>query len=92
MRVIWTEGAAQDLTDIVNYIADDDPKAARRVAKFVFDTLMSLGSIPYRGRKRSADNSRELVFAPWPYIAVYEVIDDKVFIKGIRHTARDWSE
>jgi hypothetical protein len=32
MRVIWTEGAAQDLTEIVNYIADDDPKAARRVA------------------------------------------------------------
>lgn len=35
MRVIWTEGAAQDLTEIVNYIADDDPQAARRVAKTV---------------------------------------------------------
>ena len=41
------------------------------------------------GRKRATDNSREFVFAPWPYVAVYEVIEGKVYIKGVRHTARD---
>jgi plasmid stabilization system protein ParE len=92
MKVVWTEGAAQDLTEIVDYIADDSPEAARRVAKHIFDSLMRLAATPYMGRKRSADNSRELVFAPWPYVAVYEVADDKIYIKGIRHTARDWAE
>jgi plasmid stabilization system protein ParE len=62
------------------------------VAKSIFDAVMSLGSMPYRGRKRSTDSSRELIFAPWPYVAVYEVIDDKVYVKGVRHTSRDWIE
>jgi len=53
---------------------------------------MRLGDMPYRGRRRAADASREIVFAPWPYVAVYEIIDDTVFIEGIRHTARDWKE
>ena len=47
------------------------------------------GATPYMGQKRAADSSRELVFAPWPYVAVYEVIEGKVYIKGVRHTARD---
>jgi plasmid stabilization system protein ParE len=92
MRVIWTEGAAQYLTEIVDYIAGDDPQAARRVAKSIFNAVTNLGSMPYRGRKRSVDSSRELIFAPWPYVAVYEVIDDKVYVKGVRLTSRDWTE
>jgi toxin ParE1/3/4 len=91
VKVIWTEGAAEDLTRIVEYISQDDAEAGRRVAKVVYDATMSLGSMPYRGRKRS-DGSREIVFAPWPYVAVYEIIDVEVFIEGIRHTARDWSK
>ena len=89
MNVVWTEGAAQDLTEIVDYIADDSPEAARSVAKHIFDSLTRLGTTPCMGRKRAADSSRELVFAPWPYVAVYEVIEGQVYIKGVRHTARD---
>jgi plasmid stabilization system protein ParE len=92
MKVVWTEGAAQDLTEIVDYIADDSPEAARRVAKHIFDALMKLQSTPYIGRKRTADSSRELVFAPWPYVAVDEVIGDAIYIKGVRHTARNWNQ
>lgn len=89
MKVIWTEGAANDLTEIVDYISQDSPEAARRVAKVIYEQTLSLASMPYRGRTRTTDDARELVFAPWPYVAVYEIIDDKVFIEGIRHTARD---
>jgi plasmid stabilization system protein ParE len=80
MKVLWTEGAAQDLTEIVNYIAQDNPQAARCVAQAIFDRVMSLAPMPCRGRKRTMDGSRELVFAPWPYVAVYEVIDDEIYM------------
>ncbi len=92
MKVIWTESAADDLAGIVTYIRTDDPESARRVAKLIFDRIMSLGTMPYRGRRRSTDAYRELVFAPWPYVAIYDVVEeeDKVYLHHIRHTARLW--
>jgi len=74
---------------IVRYIAKANPEAARRVAQEIFDPLMGLPSLPFRGRKREEDPSREIVFAPWPYMAVYETIGDRIYVKAIRHTARD---
>jgi len=53
---------------------------------------MSLRNMPNRGRARERDTARELVFAPWPYVALYEVVGDKVFIKAICHTSWDWPE
>jgi plasmid stabilization system protein ParE len=92
MKVVWTDAAAQDLTEIVDYIADDSPEAARRVAEHIFSSVAGLSTTPYIGRKRTADDSPELIFLPWPYLALYGVIGDKVYIEAIRHTSQDWSE
>jgi len=91
MRIVWTQGAADDLESIVVHIQRDSPDAARRVAKVIFDTIMSLPSTPFRGRKRTEDSGREIVFAPWPYIAVYEVAGEIIYVKAIRHTSRNWA-
>ena len=50
---------------------------------------MSLPSLPFRGRKREEDSALEIIFAPWPYIAVYEVVEEKLYVQAIRHTSRD---
>ena len=89
MKVIWTEGAADDLEQIVDYIASNSPEAARRVASHIFETVTGLSSFPGLGRRRKTDSARELVFAPWPYICVYQVIEDAIHIKAIRHTSRN---
>jgi toxin ParE1/3/4 len=88
MKVIWTESAADNLTAIVEFINLDDPTAARRVAQVIFDKVMSLADTPYRGRKRYTDEYRELIFAPWPYVAVYGIDGDKVYLHHVRHTAQ----
>ncbi len=89
-RVRWTANAANDLASIVNYIRKDNPDAATRVAKTIFDGVSELRTFPRRGRIGMVDNTRELVFAPWPYIAVYEVFEDQVLVLRIRHASRDW--
>lgn len=90
MRVRWTAAAADDLTHIVEYIRNDNPAAAQRVARTIYRSIEKLGKFPRTGRIGLAENTRELVFAPWPYIAVYEIIDDTVQVLRVRHAAQDW--
>ena len=89
-KVRWTANAANDLASIVNYIRKDSPDAARRVARTIFAGVSELRTFPSRGRIGMVANTRELVFAPWPYIAVYEIVEDQVQVLRIRHASRDW--
>lgn len=90
MRVRWTANAANDLTRIVERIREDNPSAAQRVAQTIYNGVAALRTFPKRGRIGLANDTRELVFAPWPYIAVYEIIEDQVQVLRIRHTSQDW--
>ncbi len=89
-RVRWTTNAAADLTHIVQRIREDNPSAAQRVAREIYGAVAGLRKFPYRGRIGLAPGTRELVFAPWPYIAVYEVVENQVQVLRIRHAAQDW--
>ena len=82
MRVRWTTIAAGDLAHIVDYIRKEDIAAARRVAQTIHGNVAGLRTFPHRGRIGLAENTRELVFAPWPYIAVYEIIGDQVQVSS----------
>lgn len=72
MRIRWTPKAAGDLANIVDYIRKDNPAAARRVAQTIYQGIAGLRKFPNIGRIGLAEQTRELAFAPWPYIAVYE--------------------
>ena len=90
MRLRWTAPAAQDLQRITRYIRRDNPTAARKVAKTLYDGCESLESAPYRGRKGRIEGTRELVFPGLPYIAVYRIKEQTVEIARIYHGAQDW--
>jgi toxin ParE1/3/4 len=89
-RVLWTIPAATDFTRIVERIREDNPAAAHRVAQTIYKGVAALSAFPHRGRIGLAPETRELVFAPWPYIVVYEVIEDGVQILRIRHASQNW--
>ena len=90
MRVRWTAPAADDLARIVEYIRKDDPAAAQRVARRIFEGVARLRVFPRRGRIGLVEGTRELIFSPWPYVAVYEIVEDYVLVLRVRHTAQDW--
>jgi toxin ParE1/3/4 len=88
--VRWTPEAADDLTNIVQYIRLDHPEAARRVADTILAGVTSLRKFPNRGRRGKVPSTRELLFSPWPYVAVYEVLDNQIQVVRIRHTSKRW--
>jgi addiction module RelE/StbE family toxin len=90
MRVRWTTTASDDLAHIVARIREDNPDAAHRVAKTIYSGIAMLRKFPFRGRLGLAPGTREIVFPPWPYIAVYEIIDDQIHVLRVRHASQDW--
>jgi addiction module RelE/StbE family toxin len=90
MLVRWTSPAAKDLSQITRRIRMDNPTAARKVAKTIFDAGNALESFPNRGREGRIPNTRELIFPGWPYILVYQVAQGTVEILRIYHGAQDW--
>jgi len=89
MLVRWTTDAADDLERICDYIAETSPDSARRVAKTIVEGIASLHTFPHRGRLGRVQGTRELVFAPLPFVAVYEV-HDEVQVLRILHGTQLW--
>jgi toxin ParE1/3/4 len=91
MEVRWSLPAAEDLERICERIERDNPEAARRVARTIYEGCARLKEFPRLGRASSRmAGRRELVFSHLPYIAVYRVTEDAVEISRIFHGAQDW--
>jgi len=89
-QVRWSTKAADDLAHIVERIREDNPSAAQRVARTIYRAIAELRQFPQRGRRGTAPDTRELVFPPWPYIAVYEIFESHVNVLRIRHSSQNW--
>lgn len=88
-RVRWTTDAANQLEGIVKHIQDDNPAAARKVAKALLDSIANLETFPNLGRPgEDVEGTRELVCPP--YVIVYRLKHDVAEILYIWHGAQDW--
>jgi plasmid stabilization system protein ParE len=50
LRIVWTDRAKAHLRDILDYIAFDNPDAARTLARKVFASVDRLAEFPHAGR------------------------------------------
>jgi toxin ParE1/3/4 len=92
MRIRWSPDAVADLASIVEYIRLDNPAAAQRVGRTIFDRLSVLGNFPHAGRLGRVEGTREFPLPPLPFIIVYRDIEttDTVEIVNIIHGAQRW--
>jgi len=89
-RIRWAPAAADDLQAIRDYLSERYPARALSTVRKLYDAARSLKKFPDRGRPGQAENTRELVTAPLPYIIVYRVDSDIVHIFRVIHGAEDW--
>ena len=88
-RVLFTQRALGDLSEIAGQIAQDDDEAAARFGKALLDHVDLLGRFPRMGntiRKRS--RVRKLVHTP--ILVYYEIVEERslVEILHFRHGSR----
>ncbi len=89
-KVVWTDPAADDVVETVEYIARDSPSFAATLAQRICDAGDSLATFSERGRPfpdAAYPNYRELLVGP--YRLVYEVEPKRVVIHGVLHGSRD---
>ena len=90
MRLEWTFKAIGDLRHAGEYIAADNPEAAKRMAARVKEAVEYLIDHPNMGRPGRLGNTRELVVSGTPFIVIYWVRGAAVQILRVLHHARRW--
>jgi len=90
--VRWGPLAWDDLARIIRYITEENPIAARQLARELLIAADSLALFPRRGRVGRVTGTRELVVCR-PYLLIYEIdADNGVEILRVWHGAQGRAE
>ena len=89
MRIRWTPAAAADLQHISDYLKDHLPQYRQPTMRKLFAAIQSLKDWPHRGRAGREEGTREILFPPLPYVAVYRVKEQNIEVVRIYHVAQD---
>ena len=93
MSVVWSPFSLEDLRSIRHYISQDNPIAAARIASRILQfTTDQLSQFPRSGRAGRVVDTFELIVPRTPYIVVYAITADGVYILALHHGARRWPE
>ena len=81
--------AAQDITDVWEYIADDSPQAARRVREEILAAIRALVRFPNVGHRRTDLTSRPLRFiVVREYLIAYAPDEKPLWVVAVMHGRR----
>lgn len=82
-------GAAQDITEIWEFIAEDNPLAARRVREEILDCIRRLVPFPNQGHMRPDLTSRPVRFQTIrDYLIAYAPDEKPLVVIGVLHGRR----
>jgi toxin ParE1/3/4 len=88
MRIIWSETAIANLVDIRQYIEQDKPEAARRLAQRILASVERLAQHPHLGRPGREPETRELIVSGTPYIIPYRIHQKRLYILAVLDAAQ----
>lgn len=86
----WRHAAFADLEDIFEFVAQDNPIAAAKLASSIHNQAERLRLNPRLGRPGRLAGVRELVVPRVPYIVAYQVRGRRIEILAVVHTSRLW--
>ena len=90
MQVRWLATALQNLDQEADFIAKDDPQAARLVVQRIHHAVVVLADNPALGHPGRIHGTRELVVPDTRYIMPYRVRPrlDRIEILRVFHSSR----
>ena len=92
-RIEYLAIAAQDLTDIIEYITLDNPQSALKLLDEIDESILKLEDFPYMGinpRDTRLQRLKYRILVVSNYLVFYVVKDDYVEIRRILHGKRKY--
>lgn len=89
MKVVWTPEAADDLDNILSFIAGRSPQAAASVAARIEHSLQAISEFPRAGRIDTETGAREWPIPGLPLLVIYVHDDALIEVIALFHTSRD---
>ena len=89
MRIRWTPPAAADMQSISDYPKEHHPHYRQPTMRKIYERIRALKHTSYIGRPGRIEGTREILFQPMPYVAVYCVYEQTIEIWRIWHAAQD---
>ena len=92
-KILWADVAKQDISDIIEYIAIDNPANALKILQKIKKMASILHSLPERGRvvpelqDQGILRYREIVTTPWRII--YRISDKNVYVLSVLDARRN---
>lgn len=90
MQLKWTRRALEQLVKAQDYIARDNPSAARQVGEQIAEVTRLLMTQPRMGHRGRIAGNYEWVVPRTPYFLVYKLEDDELIIPRVIHSKQHW--
>lgn len=89
MQVVWRPEAQTALIDLISYIAQHDPGAARRMLARIVESVEPARRYPDIGRIGRVMGTREIVAHP-NYIVIYRVLGRTIEVVDVVHARQQY--
>lgn len=89
MKLRFRQSALADVGALHDFIAKDNPRAAKRTVQRVQTSMDRLKQFPRIGRQGAVAGTRELVVSGLPYIVIYEVTGEFIDVIAVFHASED---
>jgi plasmid stabilization system protein ParE len=91
-KLVWTEESVRWLESILEYIAEDDPRAAAETVQGIYDRAQALVDFPELGQRYQGSKRNVRILLYGHYRIAYLVKPETVEVLGVFHGALDISD
>ena len=86
----WSARSTKHVLQIEEYIAAENPTAARKVANEIIRTAQNLRDFPLLGHTGRRTGTREIIIPHYPYFISYRLTSKKVIVVAVIHQSRQF--
>ena len=90
MRVEWAEVAQRDLADFAEQAYETDPDRSDRLLAEAEKATEFLARVPYGGSPQEDNGIRKFRLGRLPFVLLYAVQDDSVYVTRLHHSSQNW--